>query len=112
MSKKRKNIFYCYLLLGSFLCGQSIVFTHYHKETVNCKVPAYKHAVGINHAHNSEIEKCLLCSALLHKVLFLSGINTLTFYPVISVVTPLQQVKKYYGIEKHIKSRAPPIIYC
>jgi hypothetical protein len=112
MNRNKKNIFYSYLLLFAFLSGQIIVFTHYHKNTTNCKVISYKHAVGINHIHKSEIEKCLLCIGLIHKSVVIDELNTIALYRAISLSISLQQIKKYGTIKKYIKSRAPPFMYC
>ena len=112
MSRSGKNIFYSYLLLFAFLSGQFVVFTHYHESNTTCKVISYKHAVGINHVHTSEMEKCLLCIGLINKGLFISELNNIIFYRIISASISFYQIEKYCKIKKYIKSRAPPDSYC
>jgi hypothetical protein len=112
MNNKEKNTFYCYLLLVVFLSGQVIVFTHYHKNTTGCEVLSYKHAVGINHAHTSEIEKCLLCSGIADKPLFISEANNNIVYSVNPVSFSFKCIKKCAKAKKHIRSRAPPGTWC
>jgi hypothetical protein len=110
MNNKRKNNFYCYLLLIAFLSGQFIVFTHYHKNTTECEILSCKHAVGINHRHTSEIEKCLLCSGMVNKSLFISEANNNIVCSAKPVSFLFEHIKKCVKTKKYIKSRAPPVI--